>query len=104
MANLYRRGYHILLVRAILNLPDDRLDCITCQAWLPGYVDAEVAGIAALDRYRPLRRHLLLCPACSELYLNMLHMAMLEDQGKISPPTACPDPDLSFLASEGFHE
>ncbi len=88
------------LVRAILGMPDHYLSCDACQAWLPGYVDAEVGGLAGDLRYAPVRHHLLLCPSCEEAYLELLELALAEEEGRLPQPARYPDPDLSFLPEE----
>jgi hypothetical protein len=98
MANIRRSTYHVPLVRAALGLPDDALSCATCRAWLPAYVNAEVEGLSGQTRYRPVKRHLLLCPGCAELYLKLLELALAEERGLLPRPGYYPEPDLSFLS------
>jgi hypothetical protein len=85
------------LVRAVLGLPDDHLSCDECQAWLSSYVGAEIAGLSDNPRYRPVKRHLLLCPTCEEAYLELLELALAEEEGRLPQPVHFPEPDLSFL-------
>lgn len=88
------------LVRAVLGLPDDALPCGECRAWLPAYVDAEIGGISSAPRYRPVKHHLLLCSSCEAVYLDILELALAEEQGRLPRPERYPEPDLSFLPHE----
>jgi len=88
------------LVRAVLGLPDDVLHCGECRAWLPAYVDAEIGGVSNAPRYRPVKRHLLLCSSCEGVYLDLLELALAEEQGRLPRPERYPEPDLSFLPQE----
>lgn len=94
----------IPLVKAVLGLPDDGLYCDECQAWLPAYIDAGVGGISDDLRYRPVKRHLLLCPSCEHAYLELLELALVEEQGRFPQPARYPEPDLSFLPEEKDHD
>jgi hypothetical protein len=98
--NVQRPAFGIPLVRAVLGLPDDGLACDECQAWLPAYVDAEVGGLSDHARYLPVKRHLLLCSDCAIAYLELLDLALAEEQGRIPQLTYYPEPDLSFLPGE----
>jgi hypothetical protein len=98
--NVQRPTFDIPLLRAVLALPDDGLACDECQAWLPAYVDAEVGGISGYPRYLAVKRHLLLCSDCAAAYLELLDLALAEEQGRIPRPTYYPEPDLSFLPGE----
>jgi hypothetical protein len=98
--NVQRPTFDIPLVRAVLGLPDNGLACDECQAWLPAYVDAEVGGISGHPRYLAVKRHLLLCSDCAAAYLELLDLALAEEQGRIPRPTHYPEPDLSFLPGE----
>lgn len=90
----------IPLVRAVLGLPDDRLSCDECQAWLPSYVDAEIGDIADESHYRLVKRHLLLCQDCTEIYLELLELALAEEEDRLPWPAHYPEPDLGFLPGE----
>jgi hypothetical protein len=72
------------LVRAVLGLPDDRLACDECQVWLPGYVNAEMAGLSDDPRYHAVKRHLLLCPSCESDYLALMDLALAEEEGRFA--------------------
>lgn len=99
--NIQRSTLDIPLVRAVLGLPDDGLCCEEYQTWLPAYVDAEIGGISDAPRYRPVKRHLLLCPGCERAYLELLELALAEERGRLPRPAYSPEPDLSFLPSTG---
>lgn len=87
----------IPLVRAVLGLPDDGLGCDECQAQLPAYVDAEIGGCSGHARYLPVKHHLLLCSDCAAIYLELIELALVEEQGRLDQPTHYPEPDLDFL-------
>ncbi|HID62873.1 MAG TPA: hypothetical protein EYP49_09080 [Anaerolineae bacterium] len=98
--NVQHTAFHVPLVRAVLGLPDNGMACDECQARLPAYVDAEIGGIFGHPRSLLVQRHLLLCFGCAAAYLELLDLALAEDQGRIPQPTHYPEPDLSFLPGE----
>ena len=98
--SVQRSTFDVPLVRAILGLPDDGMACDECEAWLPAYVDAEIGGLSDDARYLSVKRHLLLCSDCVAAYLELLELALAEDQGLIPRPTHYPEPDLTFLPGE----
>ena len=89
------------LFRAVLQLPDLQLACYDALQDLPAFVAAELEGLAHLPRYRPLRRHLALCPRCGEQYARLLEIVLAEEQGGLPPGKASRGPDLSFLEQGG---
>lgn len=91
----------IPLVRAAYGLPDDRLSCRACRGWLPAYLDTEMSGQSLDAGTAAVRRHLLLCQECGEIYAALLELALVEAGNKlldVEPPTS---PDLGFLDTEG---
>jgi hypothetical protein len=74
------------------------MTCDECRSWLPGYVDAEVGGLAVAQLYPDVKRHLDLCSECAGEYLEMLELALAEDAGEIPVPERLPTPDLAFLS------
>jgi hypothetical protein len=85
------------LARAVAGVRDTAMPCEECRSWLPTYVDAEVGGLAAGEKYPAVKRHLSLCPDCEAEYLAMLELAMVEDAGELLAPEELPAPDLTFL-------
>lgn len=80
--------------RAVLNLRPAGVDCDVCGAALPGYVEAELNNSCG-PLYRTVRHHIDLCPACCGLYLDLLEVALLAEEGPLpAPPLRI---DLSFL-------
>lgn len=94
----------ISLIAAVLGLIDERFTCRESLAALPAYVEAEIGGDVQRSEYRPLRRHLLLCPDCSATYLAVLELARLESQGQLAQSINYPRPDWSFLPGAPRHE
>jgi len=86
------------LARAVAGVGDPAMTCEECQSWLPGYVDAEVSGLAVGQLYPDVKRHLDLCSECEAEYLEMLELALAEDAGEIPVPERLPTPDLAFLS------
>lgn len=66
---------------------------------LPEFIDAEFEHESNAPKFRALRRHLLICPRCGALYLDLLETALLDAQHKIANPLAFPRPNLDFLKS-----
>jgi hypothetical protein len=98
--DVQRSTFYVPLVRAILGLPDDGLRCDECRAWLPTYVDAEIGGLSGGARHLPVKHHLLLCPGCATLYLELLELGLAEEQNSLPQLRRYPEPDLSFLCGE----
>lgn len=90
----------IPLIRAVLGWPDTRLDCENSRHWLPSYIDAEIGGGTTFDRLLDLTQHLLLCPRCEALYLDLLEVALADDEGRLPDMVSQRPLDLSFLGSE----
>lgn len=88
----------IHFAHAVLNTGYTLLDCDACQAALPEQIEAELNNRPGPD-YRRNRRHLDLCPVCSKVYLDLVEVALLAEEG-LQPPglrdRAVPV-DLSFL-------
>lgn len=89
------------LVSAVLGLPDLNLGCNECQGWLPAYVDAEVGNTSDTSPYHEVKRHLLLCASCMDIYLTLLELALVGEEGHLPDPSHYPEPDLSFLPVVG---
>ncbi len=54
-------------------------DCDACFAELDRFVELELAGAAADERVRGLRKHLAACPACAEEYESLRALVELEE-------------------------
>ena len=80
--------------RAVLGMDHPALDCDACQTAMPEYIEAELNN-RLKQHYRAVRRHLDLCPACAALYVDLLEIALLAEQGSLPCPDI--DVDLSFL-------
>jgi hypothetical protein len=93
----------ISLIAAVLGLIDERFTCRECLAALPAYIEAEIGGGVQRREYRPIRRHLLLCPDCSSTYLAVLELALMERHGQLAQSINYPGPDLSFLPGAPRH-
>jgi hypothetical protein len=92
------------LARAVVGLPDTGIECEEAQASLPAYVDAEVASQNIVTAYPLVKRHLDLCPACAEAYIDLLELALAEERGAVPVLEGYPTPDLSFLPAPSFVE
>lgn len=85
------------LARAMTSVEAPEVSCEACQAWLPSYVDAEIAGLPAAEEYPAVQRHLNLCADCEAEYLAMLELAVAEEAGELPVPERFPEPNLGFL-------
>lgn len=63
------------------------------------FIDAELEHESNAPKFRALKRHLLICPHCATLYLDLLETALLDTQHKITKPSTLPRPNLDFLKS-----
>ncbi len=87
------------LVRAVAGDQDLAMTHDECLALLPEFVDAEVNGYSAAQKYPQVKRHLDLCDSCQAEYIDALKFAQQEAQGAVPFPDRIPKPDLSFLSA-----
>ena len=71
------------LVRAILGLRDTGQACQNMLRQLPSYVEAEVGGYAHRPEFKTVQRHVLLCPDCQPMYLDLLTVAIADQRGEL---------------------
>lgn len=81
---------------ALFQIDDPSLDCDTCQTRLPEYIAAELNYHLGVDDHS-MRRHLDVCQLCGAMYLDLLEMALLSEQGPWPVPNI--PLDFSFLDS-----
>ncbi len=90
------------LVRALATDAEDLLTCGACQALLPEYLQAEMAGQAQdeawREAWRPVTFHLETCPYCAAVYASFFDLVALAQGERGAEPPHYPEPDLSFLA------
>lgn len=84
------------LACAVWNIPDDPAMHARCEAELPAWVASEIEGWPAAQTEWPIRRHLLRCDDCADMYADLLEIGLMDvvDRFRASP---VPAPDLSFL-------
>ncbi len=85
------------LARAVLGSDDPHISHTEALAQLPSYVADEIAGLSVSELYAEIKRHFDLCAECEAEYLELLHLAQMEEAGELSAPAAIPEADLSFL-------
>ncbi|HEY4690882.1 MAG TPA: hypothetical protein VIK33_16340 [Anaerolineae bacterium] len=85
------------LARAVTGAEDPGLSHVEFQARLPRYVADEAGGLPVGRLYPDVTRHLDLCAGCEAEYLDLLEVALLEEEGALPAPADIPKPDLSFL-------
>lgn len=90
-------GAVIHLVRALAETPDPALSHEQAGDQLPGYVAAEMAGLAASQLYPQLKHHLDVCRGCEEQYLDLLSLAQHEGVTVVAAPEQKHKAVLSFL-------
>lgn len=66
------------LLHAVELTGEEEIDCTTCLALVPGYVDRELAGADAARQMPELARHLALCGDCREEYEAVRDLAALD--------------------------
>lgn len=84
-----------LLALALLSDSKRELDCETCQALIPEYVQAEVLGRDKVRPYAAMRAHLLLCPECERDYIGQLEVAWQLTQDAVPHAQVRPAFDLT---------
>ena len=85
------------LMRAVFDVPDERISHDDCQAEMPAFVDALVLGSPLSERLETVRHHVDTCASCGELFEELYRMTLAEQNGEIPIPAHIPAPDLSFL-------
>ena len=86
-----------ILWQAITHQPDPAMSCAIAESWLPSLVADEVAGVDVAAKYPDLKRHLDQCPACEQLYGELMALTLDEAAAVQPQPLPIPTPDLSFL-------
>jgi len=85
------------LFQAVEGAQDTDLACPTVEAWLPRYIDDELAGEDVATKYPDIKHHIDLCPDCELLYVELLALALAEQTSALPMLATAPAPDLSFL-------
>jgi hypothetical protein len=75
----------------------DALTCQECEELLPEYFQAETEGQVATPRWRPVARHLAMCPYCAAEYATLSDLSALAYGERGAEPRPYPEPNLSFL-------
>ncbi|HDQ74104.1 MAG TPA: hypothetical protein ENN19_18720 [Chloroflexi bacterium] len=92
------------LIRALATDTEDLLTCGACQALLPEYLQAEMAGRAQDEAWReawsPVTFHLETCPYCAAVYASLFDLVALAQGERGAEPPSYPEPDLPFLELE----
>ncbi|MBI4674682.1 MAG: hypothetical protein HY741_23810 [Chloroflexi bacterium] len=87
----------LTLAGAIFQVRPPRASHERVLAQLPEFIDAELEQQTHAEKFLELKRHLLLCPRCAALYLDLLETAQLDAQHQLPRPPTLPRPDLGFL-------
>lgn len=74
-------------IRNLYATQDEELDCNELDTILPQYVDLEVAGENASQRFPDAKLHLDQCAECYDLYVTVRDVALLEGEA-IAPELA----------------
>jgi len=85
------------LAQAMREQPDLAITCPIAEQWLPSFVDDELAGTDVVAKYPDIKRHLDLCAACEQVYVELIQLAQAEATAAIPLTMSLPEPDLSFL-------
>jgi hypothetical protein len=70
-----------------------------CLVGMPRLLEAEWSGRGDSSGFLIIRRHLLICPSCARIYLDLIELAE-DEEDELSRPPQIPPPDLSFLDAE----
>ena len=77
-------------VRQVYATHDVELDCNALFGSLPQYVDLEISGQQADERFPIIRHHLEQCTECYDVYLTLRDVALLEYQQMTSKLSGFP--------------
>ena len=67
-------------VRLVYSTQDAELDCNELFGSLPPYVDLDISGQQADERFPNVKHHLEQCADCFDLYLTLRDVVLLEHQ------------------------
>jgi hypothetical protein len=93
------RASVVHLNRAYTTDADDQLTCEECQERLPEYLAAFVSEQAAGGNWHSVALHLALCPYCSELFDELLHLSEIAERAPDQKRPRDVTPRLAFLES-----
>ncbi len=65
-------------IRRIYATQEEEFDCDAFAETIPRYIDAEVAGEPAELRFPGVKHHMTQCAECSDLYMTLRDVALLE--------------------------
>lgn len=71
--------------------------CAACQTDLAAYIDAELEGQPAADRFPEVTAHLVTCTDCQQAYVELKTLLSAEWQGRLAVPPVAPAFDFSYL-------
>lgn len=77
-------------VRQVCATHDVELDCNELFGTLPPYVDLEISGQQADERFPNVKHHLEQCADCYDLYLTLRDVVLLEYQQMTSELAGLP--------------
>lgn len=67
-------------IRLVYATQDQELDCEGFNGAIPQYVDVEIAGGKAHQRFPEVHNHMQQCPRCRDLYLALREAALQENR------------------------
>jgi anti-sigma factor RsiW len=59
------------------------ISCRELVDQLPAHIDAIVQGQNPNGEFGDLQEHMAACPDCSQLYAELVHLAVLEEEGRL---------------------
>lgn len=78
----------LLLANAVIDTPVPTIDCESCRANLPAFIEREDEDLArAIQAFPHVWWHLWTCAACAEIYQMVRVLVAAEQRGEIALPT-----------------
>lgn len=88
------------ILQAVFEDPVLADDCAACQADLAAYIDAELEGQPAANRFPMVAGHLPTCADCQQVYRELQSLLTAEWRGQLELPPVPAAFDFAYLPAE----
>ncbi len=76
------QAHIVRFIRRIALTLDDEIDCGECAHLSAGYVEAVLSGQDGVDRWIPVKAHLMQCSICEEVFYGLYQVAIVDQDGE----------------------
>ena len=75
----------VRFIRRIALTLESEIDCGECAHLSAGYVEAVLSGQDGVDRWMPVKAHLMQCRICEEVFHGLYQVAIVDQEGEWPP-------------------